>query len=78
MCSQNMTPVRTGELAVTDNSSPSLGISATPSQLFAYSQTCFRLAQVSKNIKKFMFFYLVRPVGIEPTTLSLKGSCSTD
>jgi hypothetical protein len=35
-----------------------------------------RLAQL-KISRKGDFLYSVRPVGVEPTTLSLKGICST-
>jgi hypothetical protein len=38
-----------------------------------------RFGQKHKNLAKAMCFVsFVRPVGIEPTTVSLKGSCSTD
>ena len=40
-------------------------------------ETCLRLGQVHKRVKKVTLLCLVRPVGIEPTTNRLRGECST-
>ena len=63
---------------------------AQPQKIFYWKFyiPAFRLLHTSKTLCLFgrtnkktgltLAFLFVRPVGIEPTTLSLKGSCSTD
>ena len=43
-----------------------------------FATPAYTLSFNKKNYTSFSFFSLVRPVGIEPTTLSLRGICSTN
>ena len=65
------------------------GGTSSPPKAAKCVRTILRIAdhkgKVNKSVvaergepKLFDFSYVVRPAGIEPATISLKGSCSTD